>query len=128
MIPLTRTDIKSQLQLNAIAESELAKRKDPTQKLKVTATFQPNCKYAGQTGVVNAPSSGINNVTYRILSLHHVAVPGTDLLRGYDAITEFELVKHEAAGVDPLRLRLLSNPTWINIQRLDGRIKALERF
>jgi hypothetical protein len=130
MIPLTRNDIKSQIQLDDLAASELAHRKDPTQKLNVVASFQSGCKYAGQTIVVNAPSSGISNITYRILGLHHVAAPGEDLLRGHDAITEFDLVKHETASVqptDPLRFRLTNNPFWTTLQRLEGRIRNLER-
>jgi hypothetical protein len=130
MIPVTRTDVKSQLQLNAIAADELAKRKDPTQKITVTATFQSDCKYAGQTVVVNAPSSGITNITYRILSLHHVAAPREDLCRGFDAITEFELVKHETASVqptDPLRFRLSANPMFVLHQRLEERVRHLEQ-
>ena len=131
MIPITRTDIKSQLQLDALATSELAHRKDPTQKLKITAIFQPNCKYAGQVVKVDAPSNGINSVNYRILGLHHIAEPRADLMRNHDAITEFDLVKHTASpgvqSTDPLRFRLSDNPTRTYIQRLEARLRALER-
>jgi hypothetical protein len=127
MIPITRTDIKSQLQLDALAVSELAYRKDPTQKLKTTAIFQPNCKYAGQTVVVNAPSSGINNVTYRILGLHHSAEPRQNLSREFDAITEFDLVKYGTTGVDPLRVKLSNNPIWVAAQRFGARLRSLEK-
>lgn len=135
MIPISRSDLKSQIQLQDVADVELSHRKDPTQRLNVTATFQSSCKYPGYTVLVKAPSSGIGTaeagVTYRILSLHHFAEPREDKERGHDAITEFELVKHMASPgeqpIDPLRFRLSQNPFWTTIQRLEQRIRSLER-
>jgi len=137
MIPINRSDITSQNMLNALAPVELTHRKNPTQKLSLMATFQSGCKYAGQTVVVKAPSSGIGTaetgVTYRILSLHHAAEPKVDISggRNHDAITEFDLVKHttspDVQPTDPLRFKLTRNPQWTYIQRLEERIRNLER-
>ncbi len=66
MITLNRPDLKSQNQLQAVADDELAKRKNPTQKLKLTCIGNTALKYAGQLLGVLAPSSGIglaNQVT-----------------------------------------------------------------
>jgi hypothetical protein len=132
MLPLNRTDIKSQVQLQATADAELANRKDPINKLKLTCTFQPTLLYAGYLVTVLAPNdnigSGSTGVVYRILNIHHIAEPGVNLCRNHDAITILELIKHDGgAGVDPTRFKLAStNPqSAINI-RVDSRIRVLE--
>ena len=135
MIPLNRTDLKSQAALQAFADSELAKRKDPTYKLTLTCTLQTAIKYAGYTVEVRAPDSGIGTVdvgvVYRILSLHHTAEPGADLCRGHDAITELDLIKHtsspDAVSTDRLRSMLYDNPAWAFLQRHDERLRVLEQ-
>lgn len=140
MLTLSRTDIDSQVQLQATADDELEKRRLALQKLKVTTMFQSSCHYAGQTVEVCAPSSGIGTesggepdttVTYRILSLHHIAAPHVNLLKGHDAVTEFELIQHEIDAVtqkvDPLRFKLGVNPTQAQVERLEARIRSLEK-
>ena len=206
MIPLSRSDIKSQLQLAVVSADELAKRKEPLQKLKLTCIGNTDLHYAGQIVGVLAPDSGIgladqttteigavdktdfrddsiteaehvwnysyvritsglcageerwithwdgdkiftvnaafsygiaSGVTYnlytgyRILSLHHIAEPHVDLLMGHDYITELELIKHIASPgpqpTDYLRTRLNDNPDFVRFQRLEARVRALEK-
>lgn len=131
MIPLTRTDVKSQLQLQEIADTELANRKDPIEKLNLTCTLQTALLYAGYLVSVLAPNtyigSGETPEVYRILTLHHAAEPGVDLCRGHDAVTELELIKHDGgAGADPTRFKLASSPQAAINVRYDSRLRVLE--
>ena len=131
MLPLIRTDIKSQRQLQQVADAELESRKNPITKLKLTCTFQPSILYAGYLVNVLAPDahigSGSTPEVFRILSVHHVAEPGVDLCKGHDAITELELVKHEGGAIDPVRAKLASNPQAAINVRHDSRLRVLEQ-
>jgi hypothetical protein len=131
MIPLTRTDVKSQLQLQDIADSELIVRKDPVYKLTFTCTLQTGLLYAGYLVDVLAPDayigSGVTPVVYRILSIHHTAEPGVDLCMGNDAITVLELVRHDGGvGADPTRFKLATSPQVAINTRYDSRLRVLE--
>lgn len=131
MIPLTRTDVKSQLQLQDIADIELIVRKDPVYKLALTCTLQTALLYAGYLVDVLAPDayigSGSTPVVYRILSIHHTAAPGEDLCKGHDAITVLELVRHDGGvGADPTRFKLASSPQAAINTRYDSRLRVLE--
>ena len=131
MLPLTRTDVKSQLQLQAIADNELVVRKDPIYKLNLTCTLQTALLYAGYTVDVLAPTanigSGTTSVTYRILSLHSYATPGEIICKGHDCVTELELIKHDnGIGADPTRFKLASSPQAAINTRYDSRLRVLE--
>jgi hypothetical protein len=79
MLSLTRTDIKSQLHLQSVADNELANRKDPAYKLNLTCTLQTALLYAGYLVHVWAPDSAIG--AYALLTANansgqkNVAVP-----------------------------------------------------
>jgi len=131
MIPLNRSDVKSQKQLQDIAANELANRKNPVYKLKLTCTLQTDLLYSGYLVNVLAPTAYIGYeetpVEYRILSLHHAAEPGVDLCRGHDAITELELIRHDGGvGADPTRFKLASAPQAAINARYDSRLRVLE--
>lgn len=130
-IRLSRPDLKNQRQIDDVAVDELAKRKDPLQTLKLTAIGNTSLHYAGQTLVVNAPTSGISSVTNRIVKLHHAAEPGFNLCKGYDFITELDLITHASPyGIDPVRLKLSGTSAQSNqaqLQRLNMKVNALER-
>ena len=132
MIPLSRPDIKSQLQLQVIAENELANRKDPVHKLSLTCTFQPALLYSGYTVDVLVPDAYIGTighpVKYRIISIKHIAEPGVNLCRGHDAVTLLELVRHDSGvSVDGNRVKMSSSPQdAINVS-LENRVNILEK-
>lgn len=90
-LPLSRFDIKSQIELDAYAESMLAKHKDPLHDLKVWAVGNTGLLYNATTTIVNAPSRGLSNVTYRIAKLHHMY--GDDVWPGFKHVTELNLIK-----------------------------------
>lgn len=137
-IVINRSDIHSQVQLDEVAETELSARKDPTEKLKVTCTFQPELLYAGYLVSVLAPSSGIGTVPevgplsvvqYLILSIRHVATPGISILRNFDSITELELLRFssEAPVTDLVRYSLgASSPQTVANTRFEQRLNVLE--
>ncbi len=108
-----RLDIKSQIELQAVAQSELAKRKDPLRNIRIIAIGQTNSKYAGQGLTVHAPGHGITAPTkYRVVKLHHI-VRKEPIFMNNDFITEYFLVKHDVTGtqvIDPLRFDLADDP------------------
>ena len=131
MIPINRTDVKSQVQLQAIADNELANRKDPIYKLNLTCTLQTGLLYAGYLVDVLAPTAyigyGSTPVVYRILSIHHAGEPGANLCKWHDAITELELILHDGGvGADPTRFKLASSPQVAINTRYDSRLRVLE--
>jgi hypothetical protein len=77
MIPISRPDLKSQLQLEEAAEIELANRKNPIYKLSLICTFQPVLLYTGYLVDVFAPDAYIESdgdpVKYRLTSIKHIA-------------------------------------------------------
>lgn len=121
-----RNDIKSQIELDALMISELAKRKDPLQKIHITASGQTSSRYAGVSLDVQAPGHGIADLTkYRIFKLHH-QVRKDPITKGFDFITEYDLIKHTinpTQVVDPLRVSLADDPvgTLIDILSLTRR-------
>ena len=131
MIPLIRTDVKSQLQLQSIADAELVTRKGPVYKLNLTCTLQTGLLYSGYLVSVLAPTAyigyGSTAITYRILSIHHTAEPGVNLCKGHDATTVLELIRHDGGvGADPTRFKLASSPQAAINTRYDSRLRVLE--
>lgn len=125
----TRTDLASQKALEEYAETVLARRKDPLQSLDVTVTGNTSLKYAGQTLTVNAPSSGIENQVYRIVSLHHIFADGA-WKDGLRHITELRLIKHDVGTTqksDPLRILLRNDPDTAMLEAISRRLGYLER-
>lgn len=121
-----RNDIKSQVELDALRESELAKRKDPLRKIHIIASGQTGSRYAGKSLDVQAPGHGIAEFTkYRIFKLHH-KVRKDPITKGFNFITEYDLIKHTinpTQVVDPLRMSLADDPvgTILNILSLNRR-------
>lgn len=127
-----RNDIKSQIELDALRESELAKRKDPLQKIHIIASGQTGSRYAGKSLDVQAPGHGIADLTkYRIFKLHH-QVRKDPITKGFDFITEYDLIKHTinpTQVVDPLRVSLADDPVGTLIAQLSltrRRIRSAE--
>jgi hypothetical protein len=133
MIPINRSDIRSQKMLQEIADTELANRCQPAKKLTLTCTYQPNLLYAGYLVNVLAPNDHIGTapsspLVYRIISLHHTAEPGVNLCKGHDAITVLELILHEGGvGADSTRFKLASSPQAAINQRTVSRLNVLEK-
>ena len=131
MIPLNRTDVASQVELQKVAETELANRSSPVQKLTLTCTLQPSLLYAGYLVDVYAPSDYIGSdntpIKYRIVKLRHSAEPGTSLCKGFDAITVLDLIRHDdGVSADPARLNLTSSSQTTINTRFDSRLRVLE--
>ncbi|KKK59599.1 hypothetical protein LCGC14_3032780, partial [marine sediment metagenome] len=101
-----RKEIKSQLELEEYAAAVILDKKDPIQKFKAVARGQVGTKYAAQWVHVNVPDYGINDVEYIITLLHH-KVHKNKLTRGFDFLTEYDLVAEVATGY---RVILDDNP------------------
>ena len=129
MLPVFRGDIGSQVAAVNLGENILAKRIDPLNSISITALGQTGNIYAGELVHVRAPSSGIAALThYRIVKLHHnVALsPDRATIPGLDFITEYDLVRFQAAGpvdipYDPYRLEENLNPR-------DGQLQITQRY
>ena len=122
-----RPDIRSQIELQVVAEEELKARKDPVKTIRVFAKGQTGTKYSGQSVEVLAPDHGIAAATkYRILKLHH-QVRKEAIMKGENFITTYDLVKHEmsptAQHLRSLRYNLSNDPygTLIEILSLTRR-------
>lgn len=89
MLPLSKLDASSQIELDAYAADVKAKHKDPLETLNATIIGNTSLHYAGQTVIVNIP--GISSVTYRIQKLHHVFMDNA--WKNLKHITVLELVK-----------------------------------
>ena len=132
MLPLNRTDVNSQVQLQELANLELLHRKNPLRTLTLTCVFQPILRNTGYLVDVLAPAiyvgSGSVPVQYRLLSIHSTITPGVPICRGYDAVTVLELVEHlGGARVDRIRSTAVNNSqSAINI-RYGDRLEVLER-
>jgi hypothetical protein len=131
MITVYRPELKSQLDLQKVADETLFVSKDPFEKLKLVCKFQPYLLYTGLLVDVIIPNMGIGSTVspkvYRVLSIRHIAEPGVDLCRGCDVITELELILHEGGkNVSAGRLRQASsqqNAVNVSVQR---RLETLE--
>lgn len=109
-----RSDIKSQIELDAARANELEKRKDPLKNIVIIAVGQTGIKYAGQSVTVQAPGHGIADATkYRIVSYHH-QVRKDPIKLGYNFITTLDLVSDELSPttqvIDPRRYMLSKDP------------------
>lgn len=130
--PFDRPDIPSQVELQAFADSEKNKLKDPVAGLKVffkgedaitgePATFKT---WPGYTVVVNAPDDSINSETWRILQLHGMIQENVQ--HGFDFVIEADLVPQNAK-VDTLRLSAINNPQAALLRDLAMQIRALQK-
>jgi hypothetical protein len=132
MLPLNRTDINSQVQLQELAQLEIQHRKNPIRTLNLTCTYQPTLRNSGYLVDVLAPGiyvgSGGVPVVYRILSIHSTITPGVPICRGHDAVTVVELVEHlGGVRVDRIRSTVVNNSqSAVNI-RYGDRLDVLER-
>ncbi|MDR0493403.1 MAG: hypothetical protein LBH74_07190 [Nitrososphaerota archaeon] len=132
MLPLNRTDINSQVQLQELTNLELLHRKNPLRTLNLTCVFQPMLRNTGYLVDVLAPDIYVGRgsvpVQYRILSIQSTITPGVPICRGYDAVTVLELVEHlEGVRVDRIRSTAVSNSqSAVNI-RYGDRLDVLER-
>jgi len=109
-----RKELRSQKQLEDYAAAVLALRKDPIQKFKCVAKGQVLTKYAAQTVDVNVPAYGLNDVPYTITALHHKVHHDWDV-RGWDFVTEYELVEQDAPAYRVIRD---DNPMEVLMDRL----------
>ncbi len=109
-----RKEIKSQLELEEYAAAVILDKKDAIQKFKAVARGQVGTKYAAQWVHVNVPDYGINDVEYIITLLHH-KVHKNKLTRGFDFLTEYDLVAEIATGY---RVILDDNPMAAMMDKL----------
>ena len=91
MLPVFRTDLHSQIELDELSASLLSKMKDPLQTLKCIADGQTGNLYNTQTVSVIVP--GVATVDYRIQMLHHSFSDENLLSYGKKHITEYYLLK-----------------------------------
>ncbi len=109
-----RKELKSQLELEEYAAAVVLDKKDAIQKFKAVARGQVGTKYAAEWVLVNVPDYGINNVEYIITLLHH-KVHQNKLTRGFDFITEYDLVAEIVTGY---RVILEDNPMATMMDKL----------
>ncbi len=109
-----RKEIKSQKELEDYAAAVVLDKKDPIQKFKAVAKGQVGTKYAAQYVLVNVPDYGINDVDYIITLLHHKVHNNKDV-RGWDFLTEYDLVAEIVTGY---RVILDDNPMATMMDKL----------
>jgi len=97
-----RKEMRSQKQLIVYAKRLLILRKDPLQKFKGVAKGQVGTKYAAQSVDVNVPAYGLTDEPYTITALHHKLHHGRGV-RGWDFLTEYELVAQDAPAYMVIR-------------------------
>ncbi len=117
-----RNDIKTQIELDIAAASELEKRKDVLKNIMVIAKGQTGIKYAGQTVTVQAPKHGLAGATtYRIVSYHH-QYRKEPIYKGHSFITTLELIRDDLSPatqfIDPTRYRLNRDPVGAALEAL----------
>ena len=117
-----RDDIRSQIELDVAAASELEKRKDPLKNIKIIAIGQTGIKYPGQTVTVQAPKHGLAApTTYRIVSYHH-QIRKDPIRRGHSFITTVDLVSDDLSPatqfIDPRRYMLNRDPVGAALEIL----------
>lgn len=129
--PLPVKDVRSQKELDELADSELAKRKDPITGLKIIAKGTAgisgtNCLWAVCRKLkVNSPGDDISNVYYRIIDIH-LAVSDQPLYKGYDFIAELILVPVNAV-VSGKRLAYTTSDDVALLRDLNDRVRLLEK-
>lgn len=138
MRAIDRRDLISQFELQDYADDYLAKYIDPLETVKLVTEGQTGTPFAGETVEVVATAFGIggpligNTDTYRILALHHRVVKNSDAseYRGYNFLTEYDLVKNEVNGadqkLDPMRYYKSINP--VEAQRRQVRLNQGYRW
>ena len=118
-----REDIKTQIELDIHAASELEKRKDVLKNIMVIAMGQTGIKYPGQTVTVQAPKHGIAVAkTYRIVSYHH-QYRKTPIHKGHSFVTFLDLISDDLSPAtqfyDPSRYRLNRDPVGAALEILE---------
>lgn len=122
--------VRTQLELDTYAASELAKSKDPIYGLHVTALGTAGIiggafKWLpGYTLTVNSPADGISNVQYRISEAHCVVSEAGQ--QGHDFIVEADLVPY-ASLVSGRRLSGTLTPEVAALRELSEKIRAIEK-
>jgi hypothetical protein len=131
MISIYRPDLKSQNDVQYVADEEARTRKDPFDKYSLLCDFQPNLLYAGLLCYVLAPDyhigAGVTPELGRILSIRHLFIPGVPGTRGFDAFTYVEVVRHNGGqNVNAAKLRQAGNPQNAINMGHEARLLTLE--
>lgn len=122
--------VRTQLELDTYAASELAKLKDPIYGLHVTALGTAGILGSafkwlpGYSLTVNSPADGISNVQYRISEAHCVVSEAGQ--QGHDFIVEADLVPYDAL-ISGRRLSGTLTPEVAALRELSEKIRAIEK-
>ena len=126
-------NIRTQSELDELAQSELNKLKDPLYSLHVTAlgtagmTLDPPAfKWVpGYMVTVNSPADGINEQQYRISEVH--CILSEEGMKGHDFVVEAELVPKELT-ISGKRLSGIQTPEITLLRELSDRIRYFEKM
>lgn len=125
-----KQNIESQLELEAEANDILAKRKDSIQTVNIVAvgaegiSGSTNNWIPGYLVTVNVPDEGINNVTYRIISVRHI-FDAERPRNGFDYTVELDLAPNTAT-LDMERWQALRSRAGI-VKGLRGMLSVLQQ-
>jgi len=99
-ISLLAKELRTQAELDAFATSELEKRKDIAEGLRVTALASAgiiggeNKWIPGYSLIVNSPGDGIDSGIFRITAVHTI-LEDRPILMGHNYIVEVDLVPND---------------------------------
>jgi len=123
-LPLYRPDIKNQLELQAFADDQLPRHKDPLEKLWVLADGQTGSRYAAQSLDVRIGNYIPALTKYRINELRHSVVKTSSEgeISGYTFTTEYDLIRHTISTgtqkVSPARVDFANDPVRGTIKKI----------
>jgi hypothetical protein len=124
-------NIRTQSELDELAQSELTKLKDPLYSLHVTALGSAGIiggafKWIpGYMVTVHSPADGINNQQYRISEVHCVVSEAGE--SGHDFIVEADLVPKELS-ISGRRLSGVQTPEIALLRELSDRVRYFEKM
>ena len=135
MLPVYRSDIKSQVELDAFAAWKLVRTQDPLENIQIVAIGQTGTPYAAQSLDIRIAPCIPALTQYRIFSLHHQVVKSSDesLQPGYTFITEYNLIRNELTTggsqlITPETALFPVSPVKADIRKKRSQLYALDRM
>lgn len=134
MLPVYRSDIKSQVELDAFAAWKLTRTQDPLENIQIVAIGQTGNPYAAQSLDIRIAPYIPVLTPYRIFEVHHQVVKSSDesLEPGYTYITEYNLIRNNLTGggpqfITPEKALFPISPIKADLRKKRNKFYALDR-
>ena len=128
--PITARNIVTQMELDRLADDELAKRKNPIGSVTVTAIGSAgivgvtNWWRQGYNLILNSPEDSMNNVKLRMTDIHHILKDDPE--HGSDWTVEVTLVPYNTP-VSGSRLSYIESPEVALFREMSKRLRFMEK-